>query len=246
MAEGEIPTLLRCAASGHASVELTGLTALAAVAEAPQGDCAAAITSRAQLVDILAALNKPDAPIASVRAGARLLAALCRDAGEARELDARRKVRLRLYESVSPLLCGAFARRCADADDGYPSQCIALVLSALSSEPPLATRLLIDGGGAAIALACRLASSAEPATRAASVDAIASAAAADDGAHAWKLLGFGAVEPLLFAASIPPGPQEPFLAETARRTLSLLRYDDVWKGVKGADAMAEHHPPRAR
>ena len=242
VAEGELPTLLKCAASGHAAVEQLGMTALAAVAEAPQADCAAAIASRAQLAGVLAALNKPDKPFASLRAGARLLAALCREASEAKEVEARRKTRMRIYESAAPLLCGLFAKRCVGADDELPGQCLALVLSAFASEAPLVTRLATDGGGAALALACRLAGSADPTTRAASVDAIGEAAAVDEGAHAWRLVGFGAIEPLLLAAAVPPSPQEPYVAEVATRTLAALNYEGLWRGVHGADVMAGQHP----
>ena len=100
-----------CASSGHAAVEQLGLAALAAVAEAPYADASAAIAARSpQLSAVLNSLNQPTARLASVRQGARLLAAICRDAGEAKELELRRRLRLRLYPMTAPLLHGVFGR----------------------------------------------------------------------------------------------------------------------------------------
>ena len=75
VAEGEIPTLLRCASSGHAAVEQLGLSALAAVAAAPHVQCAQALVSRSALADVISALGRETTPLTSVRLGARLLAA---------------------------------------------------------------------------------------------------------------------------------------------------------------------------
>lgn len=273
VAEGEIPTLLRCASSGHAAVEQLGLAALAAVAEAPYADASAAIVARApQLSAVLSSLNQPDARLASVRQGARLLAALCSDAGEAKELEIRRRLRLRLYQYAAPLLHGNFGRRCAKhndsaevVDDSNAAQGVALCLAAFASEQELALRMATDGAGGALQLMCQLAGSADATTRSAGVEAICSCAsaatsakekrerelgaggwAADEAASSalWKLVGFGAIPPLLLAASLPctglAGDGQ--IAQTARRALELLHYDSLWKGAsKGADPLLGHH-----
>lgn len=290
VAEGEIPTLLRCASSGHAAVEQLGLAGLAAVAEAPYANCAAAVVARGPALEsLLHELNRPDARIASVRQGARLLSALCREPSEAKEVDARQKLRIRLYDLASPLLHGPFGRRCAGlatstaqfggkvdmvsveessraGDGAQAAQALALALAAFASEPRLAARLANDGGGGALQLMVALAASADPLTRFAGVEAIcscclaASAAkerrdlelgaggwsAMDNGKESsalWKLVGFGALSPLLLAASVPcSAAGEPPLADTARRALSLLKYESLWKGAgKGTDPLHGHH-----
>ena len=290
VAEGEVPTLLRCAASGHAAVEQLGLAGLAVVAEAPHADCASAIVARAQALGaVLAALNRPDARIASVRQGARLLAALCREPGEAREVEARRRLRVRLFDLAGPLLHGAFGKRCAGlatstaayggkvamaaveesshAGDGSQSAlCLALCLAAFASEPELAARMSNEAGGGALQLMVTLAGSADSSTRHAAVDAICScvtcAAAAkerrdlelgtggwsaiDEGKESsalWKFVGFGALSPLLLAASVPcSAPGEPPVADMARKALALLKYESLWKGAgKETDPLYGHH-----
>ena len=80
--------------------------------------------------------------------------------------------------------------------------------------------------------------------RAAAVEAICEAAAAG-GANVWKLVGFGAVEPLIvMAASSRSGLAMHHdggrINEAARRALSLLQYDELWRGVCGADPLADH------
>lgn len=289
VAEGEVPTLLRCASSGHAAVEQLGLAGLSAVAEAPHADCAAAIVARPALGAVLSALNRPDARIASVRQGARLLAALCREPGEAKELEGRRRLRMRLFDHAGPLLFGPFGRRCAGlatttaafggkvdmaavegashaGDGSQAAQALALTLSAFASEAALSIRMATEGSGGALQVMVALANSADPQTRHASVDAIFSCASAaaeakerrelelgsggwkavDDGRESdalWKLVGFGALSPLLLAASVPcSAPGEPPVAETARKALSLLKYDSLWKGAgKETDPLHGHH-----
>ena len=247
VAEGEVPTLLRCAASGHAAVEQLGLSALATVAESPHSHCAQAIAARPALADVLAALARSSLPLPSVRQGARLLAALCLDASEARELGVRRKLRLRLYEQAGPLLHGHFGRRCA-ADDGVEHSAalaIGQVLCAFASEPELAPRMGTDGGGGALRLACELARAPSAAARAAGVEAICLCADGGDGrgcsANVWKLIGFGALEPLVVASASPATMAQhdgQRVDETATKALGLLGYGQLWKGVKGVDPLA--------
>ncbi len=244
VAEGEVPTLLRCAASGHTAIEQLGLSALAAVAGSAHAHCAQAIAARPALADVFGALARPSLPLPSVRQGARLLAAMCQEAIEAKELGVRRKIRLRLYDSASPLLHGTFGRRAA-ADESQAARDIAVALAAFASEPELAARLGSDGGGGALRLACELARSSSAGARAAAVDTIYEAAAAG-GDNVWKLVGFGAVEPLVVAASTPPGLAMHHeydgrrVDETAARALGLLRFDELWRGVRGADPLAGH------
>lgn len=244
VAAGEVPTLLRCAASGHSGVELLGLSALAAVAESPHAQCALAISARPALADVLSALARPSIPLPSVRQGARFLATMCQEAHDAKGLSIRRKIRLRLYEEASPLLYGDFGRRAAA--DEQAARDIALALAAFASEPELALRLGVDGGGGALRLACELVRSMCSGARAAAVEAICEAAAAG-GANVWKLVGFGAVEPLVvMAASSRSGLAMHHehdggrINEAARRALSLLQYDELWRGVCGADPLADH------
>ena len=240
VAEGEIPTLLRCALCGHASVEQLALSALAVVAEAPQAQCAQAIAARPALADVLASLGRPSTPLPIVRQGARLLAALCQDAAEAKQVGPRRKVRLQLYELVGPLLHGRFGRDCI-ADEAQAAPSAAHLLCALASEPELVPRLGSDGGGGAVRLACDLARSSSASARAAAIGAIA-AIAAVEGDTRWKLVGFGALEALVTAAAAPGIATEHAgeLADVAaRRALGLLQYEALWKGVRTADPLAE-------
>ena len=143
VAAGEVPTLLRCAASGHSAIEQLGLSALAAVAESPHAQCAQAIAARPALADVLSALARPSIPLPSVRQGARFLATMCQEAHDAKGLSIRRKIRLRLSEEASPLLYGAFGRRAAA--DEQAARDIAIALAAFASEPELALRLGVDG-----------------------------------------------------------------------------------------------------
>mmetsp|Transcript_65007 Transcript_65007/g.128533 ORF Transcript_65007/g.128533 Transcript_65007/m.128533 type:complete len:388 (-) Transcript_65007:82-1245(-) len=241
VAEGEVPTLLRCAASGHAAVEQLGLSALAFVAEAPQAQCAQAIASRPALLDLISSLGTRAATlrVGCVRQGARLLGALCQEAAEAREVGARRSVRLRLYEVSSPLLHGPFGERCAN-DEYHAAASIALVLRAFAMEAELMPRLGADGGGGGLRLTCTLARSPSAGARAAAVVAIAALAANSD--NAWSLIGFGAIEPLLAAAADPTlcGLHGEVVAPEARRALDMLGFDSFWKGVRGADPLLRH------
>ena len=242
VAEGEVPTLIRCAGSGHRAVEQLGLAALAAVAEAPQADCAAAIVSRGSAFGaVLSKLNTLECGLPSVRQGARLLAALCREASEAKEMGTRRGIRLRLYEHAAPLLHGPFGElclACCDQGDVQTAQHISHVLQAFAMENELLPKLCTDGGGASLRLACSLAGRCQDGfTRAACVETIA--AAAEDGEHTWKLIGFNAIPPLLLASSLPQSPGEPPCADTASRALKSLRYDGLWKGVAGVDPLED-------
>jgi len=87
-------------------------------------------------------------------------------------------------------------------------------------------------GGTPLKLCCDLAASADQQTRAAAVEAICACAELPE--CAWCLVGLGAFRPLL-AAAAEPGP--PFVAETARRALQLLQYDDTWRDVPNADPL---------
>lgn len=220
VAEGEVPTLLRCASSRHAAVELLGLAALAALAEAPQADCAAAVVARSQsLSAVFARLNAPDCPTAAVRQGTRLLSALCREAGEAREMETRRRIRLRVFELAAPLLHGPFAdaaAACADLDV-HTAQALAHALQAMAAEPSLVERLAVDGGGATLRLVVALANASDPHTRAAAVETIAAIAEADP-THAWRLVGLGAIAPLKLVAAAG----EPHVMERAAAALKAL------------------------
>ena len=205
---------------------------------------ALAIAARPALADVLSALARPSIPLPSVRQGARFLATMCQEAHDAKGLSIRRKIRLRLYEEASPLLYGDFGRRAAA--DEQAARDIALALAAFASEPELALRLGVDGGGGALRLACELVRSMCSGARAAAVEAICEAAAAG-GANVWKLVGFGAVEPLVvMAASSRSGLAMHHehdggrINEAARRALSLLQYDELWRGVCGADPLADH------
>ena len=205
---------------------------------------ALAIAARPALADVLSALARPSIPLPSVRQGARFLATMCQEAHDAKGLSIRRKIRLRLYEEASPLLYGAFGRRAAA--DEQAARDIALALAAFAAEPELAPRLGVDGGGGALRLACELVRSMCSGARAAAVEAICEAAAAG-GANVWKLVGFGAVEPLVvMAASSRSGLAMHHehdggrINEAARRALSLLQYDELWRGVCGADPLADH------
>ena len=73
-------------------------------------------------------------------------------------------------------------------------------------------------------------------TRAASVEVLA--AAAEDQENCWRLIGFGALTPLLLAAAVPPAPGEPPLDQLARRALCCLRYDEAWRGAS-CDPLSE-------
>ena len=111
---------------------------------------------------------------------------------------------------------------------------------------------------------CQLAGSADPTTRSAGVEAICSCAsaatlakekrerelgaggwAAEEASSSalWKLIGFGAIPPLLLAASIPClSPGDGTVGQSARRALEMLHYDSLWKGAsKGADPLLGHH-----
>lgn len=233
VAEGELPTLMRCASSGHTAAEQLGLAALTAVAAAPQANCAAAIVARPTLGGVLASMGRANAPLTTVVHGCRLLAALCQEAGEAREVEMRRRVRLRLYELAAPLMHGAFGERAVAAASSHATaaQAFALALVAFAAEPEIAPRLATDGGGAALQLACSLAAdSTDAATRMACVETLCLAA---DGPHAWRLVGFGALPPLLAAAAIPSRVSEP-----AELALHRLGYRSLWKGSPHADPLA--------
>ena len=144
------------------------VSALAAVAESPHAQCALAISARAALADVLSALARPSIPLPSVRQGVRFLATMCQEAHDAKGLSIRRKIRLRLYEEASPLLYGDFGRRAAA--DEQAARDIALALAAFASEPELALRLGVDGGGGALRLACELVRSMCSGARAAAVE----------------------------------------------------------------------------
>lgn len=224
VAEGEVPMLLKCAVSGHAAVGLLGLSALAAVAEAPQADCAAAIVSRTDaLAQVLSRLNVAGCAPAQVRQGARLLSALCREAGEAREVTTRRQLRLRLYDLAVPLLRGPFADAvvaCADADV-LTAQAAAHALQAFASEPSLTRRLACDG----VRLVCTLATATSDAhARTALVETMAAMAEGSD--EGWRLIGHGALPLLVLASAAGEGE-----AEAAARALKALHYEELWRGT---------------
>ena len=241
VAEGEVPTLIKCAGCGHTAVEQLGLSALAAVAEAPQSDCAAAIVARGPaLGNVLARLNRDDCEPATVRQGVRLLSALCREAGEAKEEDKRKRIRLKLYELASPLLHGPFADACLRISDTdvHTAQCTSHTLQAFAAESELTGRLAKDGGGGALKLACALAARCHDAhTRAASIETIA--AAAEDPETCWRLVGLGALRSLTLAAAVPDTPGQPPVAQLAQRALQCLHYEEFWKNVPECDPLAK-------
>ena len=240
VAEGEVPTLLRCAASGHAAVEQLGMSALATLAESSHVHCAQAIAARPALADVFSALSRPSLPLPSARQGARLLAALCLEASDAKELHVRRRIRLKLYASAAPLLHGEFGRRCA-ADAVQAAHTLGAALAAFCTESELVGPLGADGGGGALRLACELARSPSAAARAMGVEAICSCATSEEPGIIAKLVGFGAIPPLVAAAAAPwtvPGSAlSGRVDETASRALGLLGYDSLWKGVRGVDPM---------
>ena len=206
----------------------------ASVAEAPQVHCAQAIAARLALADLLKALNRPSLPLSSLRQGVRLIVALCADAGEAREVDVRRSIRFRLYDNTAPLLYGAFGQTCLN-DEAQAAPAIATALAAFASEPELALRLGSESGGAALRLACDLARSSSASARASAIDAIYACAAASDD-NVWKLVGFGALDPLLVASSAVPAAAHQHAERcehhVARSALQLLRYELLWKDAK--------------
>ena len=156
-------------------------------------------------------------------------------------MGTRRGIRLRLYEHAAPLLHGPFGElclACCDQGDVQTAQHISHVLQAFAMEAELLPKLCTDGGGASLRLACSLAGRCQDGfTRAACVETIA--AAAEDGEHTWKLIGFNAIPPLLLASSLPQSPGEPPCADTASRALKSLRYDGLWKGVAGVDPLED-------
>jgi hypothetical protein len=132
----------------------------------------------------------------------------------------------------APLLHGPFGAactRCAESDL-HTAQCLGHTLQALAAEPTLVPRLTADGGGGALALACGLAAACHDThTQYALVETIG--ACADEPTFGWRLVGFGALQPLLRAAAVPPAPAEPPIAEVARRALRALKYDELWRGA---------------
>lgn len=87
VAEGELPTLLHCALSGHGAIIQMAMSALATVAEAGMR-CAAAIATQRKLPDVLTAMGG-EVSAAAARNTARLLAAMTQDASMANEVRAR-------------------------------------------------------------------------------------------------------------------------------------------------------------
>ena len=226
IAAGDLPALLRCAASGHPPVVGLALSALVHVASASV-DGARQIAGAPELGTALGPLGKPDAPRACVREAARLLAALLQDATCASDLAATSRRRHVLFDLASTLLV-AWASADGARLGGIEPSC-AVILGGLSAEPDPAPRLGL-AGGALLGLACRLADALDAETYAHAVGAIAACAASDDD-FGWRLVGFGALGPLLRAAAVPA------TAEAATRALKALRYREHYRGVRGVDPL---------
>ena len=233
LAEGEVRTLVRCAAADHPAILQQALSALATLAEAALA-CAVAVAADRGLPAVLAALAKPPKQAGCRREGARLLAALAQEAGAANEAAARRKLRMELHAgSLPPLL----ALGAAAAQRGAYCQAtrlhVAQALAGLSAEPELDAQLGDTGGGAVLRLLCTLADSPDSETRLHAVLAIAACAATPE--SAWALVGFGALPPLLIASSIA---EPPALSEAAQQALARMRWLEQWQHVHGVDPLA--------
>ena len=235
LAEGEVRTLVRCAAADHAAILQQALSALATLAEAALA-CAVAVAADRGLPAVLAVLAKPPKQVGCRREGARLLAALVQEAGAANEAAARRKLRMTLHAtSLPPLLAlgTAAAERRGCSDCLATRLHVAQALAGLSAEPELAAQLGDTGGGAVLRLLCTLADSPDSETRLHAVLAIAACAATPE--NAWALVGFGALPPLLIASSIA---EPPALAEAAQQALARMRWLEQWRDVHGVDPLA--------
>ena len=230
LAEGEVRTLVRCAAADHPAVAQQALDALATLAEAAL-PCAVAVANDKGLPRVLDALRKPHPNHACRRQGARLLAALTQEAGAANEAAARSKLRTTLYGAALPTLlalgrtAGERETYCSDA-----RRSVAQALGGLAAEPQLSSQLGDIGGGAALKLLVSLANAADAETRLQAVLAIA--ACAETVSNAWALVGFGALHPLLAASALA---DPPALAEAALQALHRMRWKEHWQGVHGVD-----------
>ncbi len=245
VAQGEVSTLVRCAACGHQAVQQLGLTALAIVSAAPSPHCGGAVGSHPELPPLLAKLGAPTTCLPSLRLGVRLLGTLCagreHDLSLAKLTAMRTTIRRKTFRSAMALLRGVQARLGAEPT---PARHAALALGGFAAEPDLAAEMAADAEILRYSVA--LSDSAEPATRAAAVEAVCACVEAGDGAAVPMALEFGALAPLLAAAAVPDTDGLPPVAAAARRALKALDFKKHWASALPPEVVLEAQLPRPK